>query len=141
MKDSTAKLPAIKTVMLIDDEYIDQMMYTRLIERTGLVEKIISHTYAEEALAFLKSPDSPRPDVIFLDINMPRMNGFEFLETAVVELGPDFAEMIVVMLTTSLNPSDREHAERYAVVKDFISKPLTEEHLQKIAKTLLAKKS
>lgn len=125
--------PFIPLVMLIDDESFDQSLYRRLIARTGLVGEVMSFTYADEALAYLSAPDSRRADVIFLDINMPRMNGFEFLEAATEQLGPEFAKIVVVMLTTSLIEKDRERAAAFPVVRCFINKPLTVEHLQEVA--------
>lgn len=125
--------PFIPLVMLIDDESFDQSLYRRLIARTGLVGEVMSFTYADEALAYLFAPDSRRADVIFLDINMPRMNGFEFLEAATEQLGPEFAKIVVVMLTTSLIEKDRERAAAFPVVRCFINKPLTVEHLQEVA--------
>lgn len=125
--------PFIPLVMLIDDESFDQSLYRRLIARTGLVGEVMSFTYADEALAYLSAPDSRRADVIFLDINMPRMNGFEFLEAATERLGPEFAKIVVVMLTTSLIEKDRERAAAFPVVRCFINKPLTVEHLQEVA--------
>ena len=124
--------PTIKTVMLIDDELLDQRMYQRVINRSGIVGNLISFQYADEALTYLKQEDREEIDVIFLDINMPRMNGFEFLEAATAELGPAFAKAVIVMLTTSLNPKDYERAQEFEVVRDFINKPLTIEHLKDI---------
>ena len=123
----------IQTALLIDDEKIDQMMYRRVIERTGLVDELLSFQYAEEALDHLKASDRTPVDVIFLDINMPRMNGFEFLETATRELGPGFAKAVVIMLTTSLNPRDRERAATFPVVREYISKPLSADDVQDVA--------
>jgi CheY-like chemotaxis protein len=125
--------PSIPLVMLIDDESFDQRLYRRLIARTGLFGEVMSFTYADEALAYLSARDSRRADVIFLDINMPRMNGFEFLEAATERLGPEFAKIVVVMLTTSLIEKDRERAATFPVVRRFINKPLTVEHLQDVA--------
>lgn len=122
-------MQTIGTVMLIDDEEIDQRAYKRVLTRTGLVDRILSFSYADEALLFLKENPREKVDIIFLDINMPRMNGFEFLEAAVAELGAGFARMVVVMLTTSLNLSDRQRAESNPVVRGFLEKPLTSDHV------------
>ncbi len=67
---------------------------------------------------------------------MPRMNGFEFLDAAVSELGEGFAKVVVAMLTTSLNPKDQKRAFEFDVVKDIINKPLTIENVQKVASLL-----
>ena len=128
--------PGIGTVLLIDDESFDQKLYKRVIDRSGLVKEALSFLYADEALAYLMSPDCKAIDVIFLDIHMPRMNGFEFLDAATQALGPDFAKLVVVMLTTSLERRDRERAAGYSVVRRFIGKPLTVEHIVEVASLL-----
>lgn len=130
------QMPPISTVLLIDDESFDQMLYKRVIARSGLVGEAISFYYADEALAYLRAPSRKEIDVIFLDINMPRMNGFEFLDAATAALGPDFAKVVVVMLTTSLERRDRDRAMSYPMVRRFINKPLTVAHLTDIAALL-----
>ncbi len=117
-------------VMLIDDEKIDQMMYERILKRSGMTDSVIGFTYAEDALAYLKSPDNPQVDLILLDINMPRMTGFEFLETASAELGSDLDIVVVIMLTTSLNPRDQERAASFSAVRAYVNKPLEMENLE-----------
>ena len=124
--------PPIKTALLIDDEEVDQILYRRIIDRSGLVEELISYRYADEALDFLRQTDRGPIDVIFLDINMPRMDGFEFLEAAIEELDSSFATIVIVMLTTSMNPADKERAMTFDVVKDYINKPLTVDSLRHI---------
>lgn len=126
----------IKLAILIDDNEIDQRFYNRVLERSGLVEQVLTFTFADEALEHLAASKGLEVDVIFLDINMPRMDGFEFLEAATDQFGNQFAKIVVAMLTTSLNPADRERAESFEVVKDFIYKPLTVEHVQNIVKLL-----
>ena len=126
----------IPTIMLIDDEAFDQKMYQRVIMRSGLVGKTLSFLYADEALAFLKQPGREPVDVILLDINKPRMNGFEFLSAATTHFGDSLARIVVVMLTTSLEPADQEKARGFSVVRAFITKPLTTRHLDDIAELL-----
>ncbi|MEM6826175.1 MAG: response regulator [Pseudomonadota bacterium] len=123
----------LENVMVIDDEEVDQMLYRRILTRSGLVENIIPFLYADEALDYLRNGERPAIDVIFLDINIPRMNGFEFLDAAMNEIGPCFADAVVVMITTSLNPRDEERAAQYDVVKKFINKPLTIDHVNGVA--------
>lgn len=136
MTPKDAHNPRIGLAMLIDDEAIDQMIYRRVIGRSGCVSDVISFNYAEDALVYLKNPDNPKVDVIFLDINMPRMNGFQFLEAATKQLGPVFARSVIVMLTTSLDPLDHERAARFPVVQHFIQKPLTVEDVTQVASAL-----
>lgn len=125
------------TVMLIDDEDIDQRQYKRILTRSGLAREVIQFTYADLALDWLATEQETAIDLIFLDINMPRMTGFGFLETAQTKF-PALDDMTVIMLTTSLNPQDRSTAMAYPAVKAFFNKPLTPDHLEQ-AVTLLPK--
>lgn len=128
--------PPIGVVMIIDDNAVDQELYGRLIKRSGLVATVLSFLSAEDALAHLVARADPAPDAILLDINMPRMDGFDFLEAAVASLGDQFAAVVIMMLTTSLDPRDVERAKRYSVVKDYCDKPLTMAHLERLAALL-----
>lgn len=123
----------IKLAVLIDDAVIDQRLYKRVLDRSGLVERVELFSYADDALGWLNDHPEEKVDVIFLDINMPRMNGFEFLTEATATLGQGFAKVVVAMLTTSLNPDDLTQAKTFQVVKDFINKPLAVEHIKRIA--------
>lgn len=126
----------IRTVMTIDDEPVDQMIYKRVLKRSGIVGNVLDFQLAEDALAYFRSEACIKPDIVFLDIHMPRMNGFEFLDAVTSEFGDCFAGCVVIMLTTSLDPEDRERAGRYPIVKDYLSKPLTIENVQRAASFL-----
>lgn len=136
MDGAKAVARPIQTALLIDDEQVDQILYKMVIDESGLVQNLVSFRYGHEALEFLRNPDVAQIDVIFLDINMPRMNGFEFLEAAIAELGDVFAKIVVIMLTTSLDPSDVERAKKFAVVKDYFHKPLEKKHLERVVQLL-----
>ena len=125
--------PRIKMAMIIDDEQADQMLYKLIIKRSGLIENTLAFQMAEDALDYLKSEDKDPIDVNFLDINMPRMNGFEFLERATAELDTAFAKCVVIMLTTSLDPMDEARARKFDVVKDYLNKPLNVDDISKVA--------
>ena len=128
----------IGTAALIDDDEVHIMMYERAIKKSGLIKNILKFEMAEDALDHLRQPDRDKVDVIFLDINMPRMNGFEFLDEANRTLGPNFAGAVIIMLTTSLNPDDHAKAERYDVVKDFLNKPLSVDDVAKVVELVRA---
>ncbi len=126
----------IDCLMMIDDSEIDQRLFKRLIGRSGLVRETIGFTMAEEALDHLARTDRKAVDAILLDINMPRMNGFEFLEAAKARFGDNFARVVVVMLTTSLAEQDVQRAAATGVVTDYFNKPLTLHHLEHLCAIL-----
>ena len=125
------------TVMIIDDEDIDQRQYRRLLKRSGRASDILQFSYADEALHWLQTHPQLSVDVIFLDINMPRMNGFEFLEALKAEANMlNFG--IILMLTTSLAPKDKTQAMAHPLVRGFLNKPLTQAHLDEAYRLLEA---
>lgn len=126
-----ANIHPIDTLMLIDDSTFDQMVYQRIALKSGLVGELVQYLDATDALTHLSDKKNKMPDVILLDINMPQMDGFEFLEAATKNLGVEFCP-IVVMLTTSLNPIDEERARGFEIVQEFFNKPLTHEQLHKL---------
>ncbi|MGB0166127.1 MAG: response regulator [Luteibaculum sp.] len=125
----------LKRILLVDDSRADNFLHKTIIGRAGVAEKIDVAMGGEEALEYLKNPvdgDYPKPDIIFLDINMPGMNGWEFLEHYAKIPKEHRGKEIIVMLTTSLNPEDRERAEEMDIISYFENKPLKEEKLQYI---------
>lgn len=121
----------INTLMLIDDSSFDQMVYKRICDKSGLVQTLVQFLDPMEAFAYLDDPNMRQPDLILLDINMPGMDGFEFLEFATEKYGVEMCP-IVVMITTSLNPKDADRAKDFEVVRDFLNKPLTYDQLFKM---------
>lgn len=127
---------AIPRLAIIDDAEFDQMLYARIIARTGLVGETLCFFSAEEALNYFEAPTSLPVDVILLDINMPGMSGFDFLDHVTETKLKAFADVVIVMLTTSLDPGDLARARKFDVVKDYINKPLEEAHVQRIGNLL-----
>lgn len=120
--------------MLIDDNPDDNFYHERVIRKNSAVEKIIIKQTAQSALDYLKSRpgDDIRPDIIFLDINMPGMNGWDFLD-AYEKLDESVkSRAIIVMLTTSENPDDKQKSLLSNNVSEFRTKPLTKEIIQDI---------
>lgn len=125
----------LNCVLLIDDDEDDNFFHQRIIKKANITNRIDTVENGEEAITYLTTPEDglyPQPDLIFLDINMPRMNGWEFLE-AYQQLNPNQqGRTIVIMLTTSLNPSDISKAKSISHVDDYKTKPLDEEMLDEI---------
>ena len=123
----------LDTVLLIDDDETDHFFFKRLVHKSNLIKDVICFHYADEALQFLQSRERPKIDVIFLDINMPRMSGFDFLEEATASLPKSFNESVnVVMLTSSVAPQDQARAAEFDVIKAYVNKPLDADGLASI---------
>lgn len=125
----------IKNILLIDDN-IFNFLNKKIIEKNFSAQSVKSYVNPVKALDALKSISSGAdifPDVIFLDINMPRMDGWEFLDEF-EKLPEDILKQCsVYILTSSIDPSDIEKSRSYRSVKDFISKPLTKEILESVS--------
>jgi CheY-like chemotaxis protein len=122
-------------IMLIDDDADDNYFHEKAIKKHNPNSTVIIQNSAIKALDYLRSENetrSPHPDLIFLDINMPRMNGWEFLNAYNLLDTQLQSKAIVIMLTTSQNIADRSRAKSWKFVYDYISKPLTSEMMQDI---------
>ncbi|HYD22843.1 MAG TPA: response regulator [Flavipsychrobacter sp.] len=124
-----------QTVMVVDDNEIDRYIAEGVIIKNRFAGKVIIAESAADALSFIEAhADKPGelPQVIFLDINMPEMNGFEFLDR--YEKLPEQVKKncIIMMLTTSLDENDRRSASENKYVSMFLNKPLNKEKLETV---------
>jgi CheY-like chemotaxis protein len=118
--------------MLVDDDDDDNFFHEKEIIDNHLSNIVIIHDSAAKALNYIKAKTDPRTELIFLDINMPGMNGWEFLEEY-EKLDQDMrSKAIIIMLSTSSNPNDIAKAKSSDFVYDYITKPLTKESLNLI---------
>lgn len=125
----------LKSVLLIDDDEATNFFNEVVLEESGYVEEIIIKQSGFDALRYLTNKiegNYPQPELIFLDINMPGMDGWEFIEAYKNLPTNQRANAIIIMLTTSLNPDDQEKAESYQVISTFMHKPLSKAHLDEI---------
>ncbi len=118
-------------VMLIDDNEIDNFINERIITGNNFSDKVYVHSSGKSAIEFFKNIYSLEdnepilPDIIFLDINMPLMDGFKFIEEF-DKYFPKGKRPEIIFLTSSLNPEDESKAKKYQLVRKYVRKPLTE---------------
>jgi len=117
------------TVLLVDDDYVNNFVTERLLKRANIGKTIRSVRNGEEALTYLSEEKNDCPELIFLDINMPEMDGINFLKY--------FKKMVldkrikVILLTGHVGPKQKKALEELGFC-NLIEKPLTEQKLFKI---------
>lgn len=123
----------INHILLIDDDEPTHFLMNLMIRESGLNCEVHAVYSGIDALDWLCDDKNPIPDLIFLDINMPMMNGWEFLEKYRLLPEEKKSKMVIVMLTTSLNPNDKTKAESIDEISQFVNKPLAVPDILKIA--------
>jgi CheY-like chemotaxis protein len=132
----------INCVLLIDDDEPTNFLSQMVIEKANCAAEVKVANSGEHAIDYLTnqgtfangSNNYPQPDLIFLDINMPAMNGWEFLQKYNELEKEHKGNIVIIMLTTSLNPDDRLKSEGFPHVSGFENKPLTSAKLDAILK-------
>lgn len=127
--------PKIK-ILIIDDDEINNLICTKVIKDYNEEAKVDSVTSGSKGLDYLNNliydQNGELPDVIFLDINMPAMNGWDFIREY-RKINSDMNKDIkLFVLTSSQYYQDSELADQYTEVQKLITKPLTSEILQEI---------
>lgn len=129
----------IKKILLIDDSEPDNFLHAYLLNKSKKVQQIDTVLNVEKALEYLrdtKVKGEEAPDAILLDINMPRLNGWEFLDIVLKSDEFEGIQTKVYMLTTSLNPDDEYKALKVYKLDGYLNKPLTIEHIHQIIEEL-----
>lgn len=118
----------IKRILLIDDDPITNFANQLLLEDLAVAEQVLVATNGQEALQRIRQlgAGGTCPELILLDINMPVMNGFEFLEAYEGFGSAQKQSVVILMLTTSMNPGDVQRLQQVHI-QGFLNKPLTEE--------------
>jgi CheY-like chemotaxis protein len=124
-----------KNVLLIDDNHIDNLINRKILDNADFAETVTVIDSPEDAFEFVRgslATGNNVPEVIFLDLRMPGMNGFEFLKslTELPELKPGIIKIFV--LSSSLDPKDIKRINENHFVSRFIGKPLTNQILEEI---------
>jgi len=126
-------------ISIVDDDEIYKFTVKKTLEIKNLAKKILAFSDGEEAIKFLfdnLSNVDKLPDLIFLDINMPIMDGFQFMDEY-VKIHPKVGKKITIyMVTSSVDPVDYENAKKYRQISDFIVKPINAEELEAIINSI-----
>jgi CheY-like chemotaxis protein len=126
----------LEQILCIDDDPITLMLSKKVISKAGFSELIITAQNGEEALSYFNtlkySKDQPvkKPQLIFLDLNMPVMGGWEFLDHFITPDYDEFNHINVIVLSSTINPEDLAKAKKYSIIIDFLSKPITLQMLE-----------
>ncbi len=121
-------------LFLIDDDHPTNYYHSIVVKKSKMVKKVISFLSAKKALNYFREVQEginlAIPEIIFLDINMPEVNAWDFLDIFEQLVLP--TDPIIVILSTSINPKDERKANSYKSIYEFINKPLTVEYLKQL---------
>ncbi|MCV9933404.1 response regulator [Flavobacterium sp. LS1R47] len=128
-------------ILCIDDDPIALMLCKKVITKAEFSKEIMTAQNGEEALLYFNSLkyntkptdlNDKKPRLIFLDLNMPVMGGWEFLDHFSTSNYSDFNTTNIIILSSTIDPEDLEKAKNYPMILDFLSKPITLQMLEYI---------
>ncbi len=135
----------LDTIFCVDDDSITLMLCKKVIERVSFAKEVHTANDGEEAIQYFdelaksckNDKNIPYPKLTLLDLNMPIMNGWEFLEIYTQKGYPSlFVNAKFIVLSSTIDPKDVDKAKSYSVVVDFLSKPITKEMLENLKESL-----
>lgn len=124
-----------KSALLVDDNFIDNMINQKILNNSDFAESIVVKQSCESAINYLQElviKNEELPEIIFLDIRMPVKTGFDFLVEFQDIQSTKKEAVKIVMLSSSLDPSDHKKVIEFNNVTDFLGKPLTSDLLKDI---------
>jgi CheY-like chemotaxis protein len=129
----------INKILCVDDDSISLTISKLLLKRTGFTNDVVTAVDGSDALDYFKDlfatssqPVEEAPALILLDINMPVMNGWEFLEAYIPLFADKLPNTKVIILSSTIDPEDFSRAKKFPVVAQFVSKPLSVENLAEL---------
>ncbi|GAA3775774.1 response regulator [Flavobacterium ginsengiterrae] len=130
-------------ILCIDDDPITLMLCKKVISKSSFAHEIITAQNGEEALLHFntlkynnKNKADKKPELIFLDLNMPIMGGWEFLDHFTSDAYTEFNSAKVIVLSSTIDPEDLAKAKKYPIIIDFLSKPITQAMLEYLKKKI-----
>lgn len=129
----------IKTCCIIDDDPIFIYGTKRIMKEVDFCEDIIVYNNGQEALewfAKISKLGQKVPEVIFLDLNMPIMNGWELLDELTQLPSNNLEKTLIYIISSSVDPRDLERVKNYSLVDNYILKPITPNDLESVLKSI-----
>ena len=132
----------IESICVIDDDIVYQYLIRKEIELAGITEKVITFSDGKAAIYFFESMANENentgiPDIIFLDINMPIMDGWQFLERYIPIKNRFRKNITIYMVSSSMSPVDVDKAKAINEISDYIVKPISRSNLLSISERFL----
>lgn len=124
-------MTGIERIILIDDNESDNVFHEIIIKAAGFAGELLVFDGGVKALDYLQTADLERPTCVFLDVNMPGMDGFEVARRATPLLQGKRA-VVLLMLTSSASPQDRERAAAISIIQGYRTKPLTVDDVREL---------
>ncbi|MFC4477093.1 response regulator [Flavobacterium chungangensis] len=132
----------LEQILCIDDDPITLMLCKKVISKSSFSHEVITAQNGEEALhhfntlKYTNDQAKKRPELIFLDLNMPIMGGWEFLDHFTSSDYKEFNTVPVIVLSSTIDPEDLAKAKKYPIIIDFLSKPITQPMLEYLKKKI-----
>ena len=126
----------LKEILIIDDHDSDLLFGRIMVEHAHVASLVTTFEDATQALVYLQGPAGAQVELILLDINMPVMNGFEFLAAFTATCFGASSPPVVVMLTSSPDPQDRTRAMSFAAVRAYVVKPIDVGQVQQVVQSI-----
>ena len=132
----------LEQILCIDDDPITLMLCKKVISKSSFSHEVITAQNGEEALhhfntlKYTNDQAKKRPELIFLDLNMPIMGGWEFLDHFTSSDYKEFNTVPVIVLSSTIDPEDLAKAKKYPIIIDFLSKPITQPILEYLKKKI-----
>ncbi|WP_026708721.1 response regulator [Flavobacterium frigidarium] len=131
----------LNTILFVDDDPITLMLCKKVISKAAFSDQIITAQNGEEAINLfhnlLDDSEKTVPELIFLDLNMPIMGGWDFLEEFSKPTFKQFHNIKVIVLSSTIDPEDLEKIKEFPMVMDFLPKPISLSMLNKVAEALI----
>jgi CheY-like chemotaxis protein len=124
---------SFKPILLVEDDQVDAMTVKRALKDINVTNRLDIVNDGEAALTFLKNPENEKPGIILLDLNMPKMNGIEFLKIA--KKDESLKKIPVVVLTTSKEDQDKVDSFNLGVA-GYMIKPVDYQKFVEVVKTI-----